>query len=165
MGMLTCLFKIVEYKGSKISSDGSLEKSIRAGVCLPVCMYVCMYVCVYVCMSTCSSIYASGARTAGRIGMGEYSFDAPERRKTMVPVADRSVSRGRCHKQFCKKLQNNFSQGCRPNQWTDSAQTWWAHSHHGWGQSNGVSDGGTPFTRVIVTWHVIWLFCILRRNG
>ena len=33
-----------------------------------------------VCMHVCSSIFASGARTAGRIGTGEYSFDPPKRR-------------------------------------------------------------------------------------
>ena len=41
----------------------------QSGRCLCVCMYVC------------PSIFASGARTAGWIGTGEYSFDAPERRK------------------------------------------------------------------------------------
>ena len=34
-------------------------------------------VCVYVCPST----FVSGAGTAGSIGTGEYSFDAPERQK------------------------------------------------------------------------------------
>ena len=36
-----------------------------------------MFVCLYV----CASIFACGARTAGPIGTGKYSFDAPERRK------------------------------------------------------------------------------------
>ena len=44
-------------------------------------VFVRLYVCMYVCMSVCSSIFASGARTAGRIGTGEYSFDATERQK------------------------------------------------------------------------------------
>ena len=41
----------------------------------------CLCVCMYVGMSVCPSIFASGARTAGPIGTGEYPFDAPERRK------------------------------------------------------------------------------------
>ena len=54
---------------SKISSGGLLEKISRAGVCLYLCMYVC------------PRIFASGARTAGRIETGEYSCDGPKRRK------------------------------------------------------------------------------------
>ena len=34
-----------------------------------------------VCLSVCQSIFVSGPRTAGWIGTGEYSFDAPERWK------------------------------------------------------------------------------------
>ena len=36
---------------------------------------------MYVCLSVCPSIFAFGARTASWIGKGEYSFNAPERRK------------------------------------------------------------------------------------
>ena len=50
----------------EISSGERVKEMELAG---PVCVYVC------------PSIFASGARTAGRIGTGEYSFDAPERRK------------------------------------------------------------------------------------
>ena len=36
---------------------------------------------VFMCLSVCPSNFASGALTARRIETGEYSFDAPERRK------------------------------------------------------------------------------------
>ena len=36
---------------------------------------------MFVYMYVCSSIFASGARTAGPIGTGEYSFHVPERRE------------------------------------------------------------------------------------
>ena len=57
---------IIEGFCSKISPGWSLEKIGRPVL---ICMYVCL------------SIFDSGARTVGRIGTGEYSFDVTERRK------------------------------------------------------------------------------------
>ena len=53
--------------------------------------------------------------------------------KAKVYVVDRSVAHGTCHARSRKPLQKSIGQRCRPNQWTDSAQTWWADSHHGGG--------------------------------
>ena len=81
---------------SKISSGGPLEKSSWAGVCL------------YVCMSVCPSIFDSGAQAAGRIGKGEYSFDAPEQWKhdgNAFRTARLHVARVTCDRANpCKKV-------------------------------------------------------------
>ena len=81
---------------SKISSGGPLEKSSWAGVCL------------YVCMCVCPSIFDSGAQTAGRIGKGEYSFDAPEQWKhdgNAFRTARLHVARVTCDRANpCKKV-------------------------------------------------------------
>ena len=100
---------------------------------------------MFVCVSVFPSIFAFGARTAGPIRTSEYSFDAPEQRKTMVPVTDRSVARGTCQARSRKSLQKLIGQRCKPNQRTDSAQTWLADRHHG---SCGGGDGGAFLQRV-----------------
>ena len=104
--------------------------------------------CLSVCVHVCPSIFASGARTAGRIRTGGYPFDAPERRE------DDEISFGpigctwdvpRVIVQTPAKMS---SQWFSPNQWMDSSPTWWADSHYYWAQLISVSDGGTPFACV-----------------
>ena len=97
---ITPVFFIVVYKVcSEISSGGSLERSSEA-------MFVCPSV---------QAFWSLGARTAGPIGTGEYSFYAPSGGKIMTPAADRSVARGKCHVQSCKKLQKSCAPRRRPN--------------------------------------------------
>ena len=50
------------------------------------------------CLYVCPSIFESGEKTAGPIGTGETPFDTPEGGKTMVPIAERSVSTGTCRR-------------------------------------------------------------------
>ena len=94
-----------------------------AGPAGPVFVYVFMYV--------CPSIFASGARTAGLIGSGGYSFDARERRNDKGNSFGPIACTWHVPRRSRKPLEKSCSLGYRPNQWTDSAQTWWAKSHYG----------------------------------
>ena len=113
----------IEGLYSKISSGGSLEKRSRAGICLYVCLYVCLSVQAF-----------SPLEPDQLVGSGRANIHLMHRNggNTMVTDSNRSVSRSTCHVRSCKPLQTSCSPGCRPNQWTDSAQTCWADSYHGW---------------------------------
>ena len=109
---------------------------------------------VFVCMYVCPSVQAfSPLEPEQLIGSGRVNICSMHRNggRTMVSVLDQSVAGTTCHVRSRKPLQRSSSQGCRPNQWTDSAQAWWADSYHWWTQSIGVSDCCTPFTRVVRT--------------
>ena len=87
-----------------------------------------------VCPYVCPSVQAfSPLEIEQLIRSGRASIRSMRRSggKTMVPVADQSVACGRCHVQSCKRVQKSIATRCRPNQWTDSAQTRWADRHHG----------------------------------
>ena len=120
----------IEGLCSKIFPGGSLEKNAGRPV------FVCMYV--------CPSIFASGARTVGRIGTGEYSLYANEKRKNDGNDFGPIGCTWHLPRAIAQILAKSFRQGCRPNQWTDSANSWGADSHHGWAQCLRVSNSGAP---------------------
>ena len=120
-------FSIEDFR-SKISSAGWLEKSWPAGVCVCVCMYGCPSVQAF-----------SPLETERLVRSGRANIHSMRRNggKTLKTVLDRSVARGTCHVRPRKPLQKSCSAGCRPNQWTDLAQTWWSDSHCRWAQALG----------------------------
>ena len=73
-----------------------------------------VFVCMYVCLSVFPSTFSSGARAAGPIGPGEYSFDAPEWR---TDDGFRPISyTGHMPRAIAQTLAESCSHGCRPNQ-------------------------------------------------
>ena len=145
----------------EISSVGSLEQNSRADVCLHVCLSVYPSVQAFWSPEHERLVRSGRAnirsmRRSGRKDDGACCrligcrWQVP---RAIVPVADRSVTRGRCHVLSCKKLQKSIGTRCRPNQWRDSGQTWWTDSHRShhipWGDVILWGfDGGAPFTRL-----------------
>ena len=77
----------------------------------------------------CRNIIGIGARTAGLMWTGEAPFDALEQRSDHGD--NFRVTSGMWHviRAILQTLVQIFSLGCRPNQWTDSTQTWCCDSH------------------------------------
>ena len=126
-------------------------------------MCVCMYICMYACMSICPSISPLEPERLVWSGRANIQSMRQNGGKTMLTVSDRLVARGKCQVRWCKPLQKRCSQGCRINERTDSAQTWWADIHHGWAQSVFSNRLWRPFTRAGGTWIMIWVFAHERR--
>ena len=85
-----------------------------------------------VCLYVCSSIRHLEHERVARLGRVSILSMRRKGGKTMAPVTDRSVARGTCHMRSRKTSQKISSQGCRPNQWTDTSRTLLANGHRKW---------------------------------